>query len=472
MSADGVGTIGFGLAVAALPVVLAGATIVGVIRGAGKLADFISERNRIRNTERMRAEAQRARDLARIDAQERQQISALMERFEERKRQYSASVENLQGQREAKTHALSEDLTKLLSSDISDMRRVEQQALERLEAIEQGWQQQSRIIEDTYSSQLGQVTAEIQEQLITARSNFERMATSTDQTRIRNEAMSQYQMALSAIKAVQIELGYVPDYLNNGIRETETQINQNLFVQAYSLAAEIQLQCFDVIREGLIKLAQRENIEDRIIYQKAILEGAISAARHFEFTYENETLTEDLSRFSPTLFAGIQNRYNSILNTSTNAPAEKLDQLCELNEDFSQWRRMALRQLLCAYAENDYSGTVAAVMEEQGFRVEDYAYEGDVEGRPIHINFVNDVSNDRLTIVLSPNPGNGTLHVDVHHYGDGVDVDTRMQENIRQKLSEKLDISISCERRGEVSNHTEAANLDSIRTINPGMPLI
>ena len=119
---------------------------------------------------------------------------------------------------------------------------------------------------------------------------------------------------------------------------------------------------------------------------------------------------------------------------------------------------------MSAYTENDTASDITAAMEEQGYDMDGYAYEGGEEGNPIHVNFINRISGNKVTVILSPKADG--IHVDVHDYGADGTADVQRQDEIRHLIEETLNIQIHCSGRGTVSSHTQAADLTAVETMN------
>ena len=113
--------------------------------------------------------------------------------------------------------------------------------------------------------------------------------------------------------------------------------------------------------------------------------------------------------------------------------------------------------MILAYSENDKAGVVVDALEAQGFRMEDYAYESDIEGNPMHINLVNDISKERLTVVLTP-ASNG-IQINVHNYGVDGTGNIQSQNMIQQILQNTLGTHGTCHNPGGVSAQTGASDL-------------
>jgi len=464
MSADGIGVLGLAvLAVAAVPVVIAGVSVAGAAYGATKLTQRALDTQRERRRRREAEERRRAAELAKEEAEERAQIERLLQSFSSVRDHYERSAERLRTQRESGMRLLANELSGVLRQGSSDMLQLERQAQQRRSALEQDWQTQNEQLERQYRGQLEQIAGRMKEQVRTGMAQLDRMKDAAKgDIRLREMAESQFQDARAAVKAVSLELGIVPAKLQDSLCHAAEYFNQGMFVNAYSLSSNILLLCYDAISEELSKRAVLEAMEDRIVQRSATLEGLMGASRNFRFSYQGVEYEDDLSRFAPELFTVIADRLRETVDLDAGTPERKLAALQELEEDFGEIMKLAAQKLLYAYAENDSAESITAAMEEQGFEMEDYAYEGDQEGSSIHINYANRISREKLTVVLTP--GKNGLQVDVHNFGDGSSrMDPIRQDRIREKLEQALNISISCFSRGSVSAHTDAADLSKVR---------
>lgn len=464
MSADGIGVLGLAvLAAGAVPVLIAGVSVAGVAYGATKFTQRALDTQRERRRRREMEERRRAEELAIEEAEERAQIEQLLQGFSSVRDNYERSAEHLRMQRESGIRCLSDELSGVLRQGGSDMLQLERYTRQRRSALEQDWQAQHKQLERHYREQLEQTASRMKEQIRTGMARLDRMKVAAEEdARLREMAENQFREARAAVKAVSLELGTIPTDLQDSLRHAAEYFDQGLFVNAYSLSSNILLLCYDAISEELSRRAVLDAVEDRIIQHSAALEGLMDASRNFRFSYQGMEYEDDLSRFAPELFAVISNRLREIVELDAGTPERKLAALQELDEDFGEVMKLAAQKLLYAYVENDGAESITAAMEEQGFEMQDYAYEGDQEGSSIHINYANRVSREKLTVVLTP--GEDGLQVDVHNFGDGSGcMDPVRQDRIREMLEQALDISISCSGRGSVSTHTDAADLSAVR---------
>lgn len=464
MSADGIGVLGLAvLAVGAVPVLISGISVAGAAYGATKLTQRALDTQMERRRRREAEERRHAAEVAMEEAEERAQIERLLQSFSSVRDNYEQFAEHLRTQRESDMHRLSDELSGVLYQGSSDMLQLERHAQQRRSALEHDWQTQSEQLERQYRGQLEQIAGRMKEQVRTGMVQLDCMKdTVKEDTRLREIAESQFRDARTAVKAVSLELGIVPTELQDSLRRVTEYFDQGMFVNAYSLSSNILLLCYDAISEELSRRAVLEAMEDRIVQRSTALEGLMDASRNFRFSYQGMEYEDDLSRFAPELFAVIANRLRETVDLDTDTPERKLVALQELEEDFGEIMKLAAQKLLYAYAENDSAESITAVMEEQGFEMKDYAYEGDREGNSIHINYANRISHEKLTVVLTP--GDDILQVDVHNFGDGSSrMDPVQQDRIREMLEQALNISISCSGRGSVSAHTDAADLSEVR---------
>lgn len=133
----------------------------------------------------------------------------------------------------------------------------------------------------------------------------------------------------------------------------------------------------------------------------------------------------------------------------------------ETDADAVQIAKYSVAKMILAYSENDKAGVVVDALEEQGFRMEDYAYESDIEGNPMHINLVNDISKERLTVVLTPAP-NG-VQINVHNYGSDGMGNVQTQNMIQQVLQKALGHKGTCHNPGGVSVQVSESDLTNTK---------
>ena len=464
MSADGIGVLGLAvLAAGAVPVLIAGVSVAGVAYGATKLTQRALETQRERMRRQEEEGRHRAAELDMEEAEERAQIEQLLQRFSSIRNNYERSAERLRVQRESGMRRLADELSGVLRQGSSDMLQLERHAQQCRSALEQDWQTQHEQLERQYRERLEQTAGRMKEQVQTGMARLDRTKDAAkEDVHLREMAKSQFQEARAAVKAVSLELGTVPVDLQDSLRHAAEYFDQDLFVNAYSLSSNILLFCYDAISEELSRRAVHDAMEDRIVQRSAALEGLMEASRTFRFSYQGPEYEDDLSRFAPELFTVIARRLRETVELDADTLERKLAALQELDEDFGEIMKLAAQKLLYAYVENDSAECITAAMEEQGFEMQDYAYEGDQEGSSIHINYANRISSEKLTVVLTPKEDG--LQVDVHNFGDGSGcMDPTQQDRIREMLEQALDISISCSSRGSVSAHTDAADLSRVR---------
>ena len=464
MSADGIGVLGLAvLAAGAVPVLIAGVSVAGAAYGAAKLTQGALEMQKERRRKRESEERRRAMELAKEEAEERAQIERLLKSFSGVRDHYEQSAERLRMQHESGMLRLADELSGVLRQGGSNMVQLERHARERRSALDQDWQAQNEQLEQQYQREMGQIVDRMKEQVHAGMTQLDCMKdVAREDARLREMAESQFGDARAAVKAVSLELGTTPTEMEDNLRRAAEYFDQGMFVNAYSLSSNILLLCYDTIREELSKRAGLEAIEDRIAQRVAALEGLMDAARNFHFSYQGVEYEDDLSRFAPELFTVIAGRLRETVNLDADTSERKLAALQELEEDFGEIMKLATQKLLYAYAENDSAESITTAMEEQGFEMEDYAYEGDQEGSSIHINYANRISCEKLTVVLTP--GENGLQVNVHNFGDGSSrMDPVRQDRILEKLEQALNISISCSNRGSVSTHTDDADLSRVR---------
>ena len=244
-----------------------------------------------------------------------------------------------------------------------------------------------------------------------------------------------------------------------------------MFDNAYSKASAITIDCYDSLANGLIQREKKYSLLDMIESHVILLNAKIESFKHFTFEYKDESYEEDLTRFSSEIFAAIADRLSNIEKSLTSSNLAELisitHDLEDIKTDIDEVTRISATKLLYAYTENDTAADITSAMKSQGFEMEGYAYERDEEGNSIHINYVNSISNERVTVVLTPSPEG--IRVDIHNYGtssaNGLE-DAVRQDSIRQLIENTLNIHISCSNRGRSSANASASDLNEVQRLN------
>lgn len=470
MSADGFGILGVAaLAIVATPVLIGGAVVAGGVYATGKLVSHIAEEERIKRAVRERREAEKRARLAAEETADRRRIQELMRTYtqlqeaqfsvrQDINRKFVDSYKNFSTELQRSQERLNRGAD-ILTRNAEDDRR-------KLLSL---WTEQTNQQAESYSkgihSSLNNLRDKVQEEKKQFQSFKSRVA---EDSRIRGFAAEQLESAKIIIKTLRIEFGYVPDSLIDGYNSAVNYYNNEMYENAYGVASSVTMECYEVLEKELVEREKKQTLADIIKMQIVELRSRLESMQKFEFDYKGERFEEDLLRFTP--FANsiflqldeIKKKVSDVEKCDFHILTRLQHQLSDIDMDIIDCTKLAAQRLLYAYTENDRASDVTQAMEEQGYDVVGYAYEGGVEGQPIHINFENRVTHGKVTVVLSPSPQNNEIHVDVHDYGADGMADTRRQEELRCLIEKTLAISISCSNKGNVSSNVNASDLKSV----------
>ena len=471
MSADGSGIIGaVVLALAAAPVLVAGAAIAGAVYGTAKLIEHTSNVRQQSEALRKEQERKRAAELAKKTAEERRRINEVLTSFNLMQEKQAESRKRL-------NQKFASELTLATSELESNQRVANANMIDLVRAFEQrssqlftNWKQSSEQLQSAYSDTITASITDMKQKIEQGRSAIASLQCQYDDDRKKEYAKAQIEAAKDAIIALETELGASTTTLVNNLNRAIDYYNQDMFDNAYSIASAVMNDCYDDLASGLKEREKMFSLLD-MLETKAILQKArIASAKHFTFEYKGESYEEDLTRFSPEIFSAINDRLSDIEYRFTAPSIPSLisasHELDEIEDDIDEIIKLSATKLLYAYTENDTASDITSAMESQGFEMEGYAYENDVEGNSIHINYVNTISNERVTVVLTPSSEG--IRVDVHNYGtksSSGQEDVSRQDGIRRLIENTLKINISCTNRGKSSTNTSAANLDEVKRL-------
>ncbi|MEY8330823.1 hypothetical protein AALB81_16120 [Lachnospiraceae bacterium 48-33] len=473
MSADGAGIVGAAvLALATAPILIAGATVAGTVYGTVKLIEHAS--NSRQKSEAIRKE------------QERKKVAELARRTEEESRKINEIISsfNIMQSRQAEArNALNQKFASELSLATSDMKKkslianvnmieIERTLKEHSGQLLSDWQRSSEQLNSSYVATINNSISQMKQTIQQGRTTIVSMQSQTmDDLRKADYTKEQIEKAKIAIIALETEFGVFNRKLKENLNQAIDYYNQGLFDNAYTMASAVVINCYDDLEEGLVQQEKIYSLLD-ILETKTILQKArISSLKSFTFNYKGESYEEDLTRFSPDLFSAINDRIASIENTFSSPDLVSLismsHELDEIETDIDEVTRLSATKLLYAYTENDTAANITSAMKSQGFEMEGYAYESDVEGNSIHINYANYISKENLTVVLTPSTEG--IKVNVHNFGTSSangQEDAVRQDKIRQLIENTLNIRISCTNRGKASTNTNAANLDEVKRLS------
>jgi len=473
MSADGAGIIGAAvLALAAAPILIAGATVAGAVYGTAKLIEYTSNNRQKSEAIRKEQEQRRAAELAKKTEEERRKINEVISNFNSMQARQADARKTLNLKFASELSLAAKEMENNQLTANANMVEIVRFFEKRSSQLLSDWVQSSEQLQSTYSNSITAVVSNMKQTVEHGQSVIASLQSQAmEDSRKREYARAQIEAAKTAILALETELGETTGALITNLNKAIDYYNQDLFDNAYSIASAITIECYDNLAKGLIQREKMLSLLDMNETKVILLNAKIASLKHFTFDYKGESYEEDLTRFSAEIFAAISDRLSSIERNLSSSDFASLisitHEIDEIETDIDEVTKLSATKLLYAYTENDTAADITTAMKSQGFEMEGYAYEKDVEGNSIHINYVNNISQERVTVVLTPSSEG--IKVNVHNYGtssaNGQEDATR-QDSIRQLIENTLNISITCTNRGRASTNTSAANLDEVKRLN------
>lgn len=471
MSADGYGLLAAtALVVVAAPVVIAGAAAIGAVYGAAKLVKNVADRHQRSEALRREQERKKQAELASKNAEERRRIDALLSDFS---LMQERQAQERRAQNERFTSALlsaSKELDRARSEAGANLNRLMEDFERRNTQLFSDWKNSTEQLQATYSARIKSSVSSMKRRLEQGKREIEALRLQHDDGRKRAYAKDQIEAAKDVVLALEAELGVSVDSFVRNLDRAVDYYNKGMYENAYSIAASVMDECYTALEKGLNERERVYSLLDQLEAKATLQKARIDAVRNFDFNYRGERYEEDLTRFSPELFSAVSRRISEIENRFENPNLPSLlaasHDLDEVKGDVDDIIKLSVAKLLYAYTENDTAADITEAMCAQGFEVEGYAYENDVEGNAIHINYYNSISRERVTVVLAPSPDG--IKVSVHNYGDvrlGTQQEATRQDSIRALIENTLNIPISCSNRGAASTHTQAADLQRVKRL-------
>lgn len=472
MSADGFGIFGAAvLALAATPVLIGGAAITGTVYGSVKLTKHIAQQRRKSNAIREQREAEQRAFLAEQEAEERERIQEIVQSYSGLLKTQKAAMDHINKQMIQSYTSFVNEIQEEQTETGQDMGKITADIEGRKKVLFLSWEREIDTQAKTYADSLHNTFAGMKTEINQQVSKFNELKTQMQENaHLQEFASSQLKEAEAAIHAAQMELGSAPDNAVEEYNKAVDYFNKEMYEPAFGIASSIVLECYDYLEEGISNKEKKYALMDLMEARIVELKAQIESMKFFQFEYKNEMYETDLSMYEP-VFAGIISRLERLDVESSDIDGKTLpdftdiqDQLTDIELDIQNCTKLAVQKLLSAYTENDTASDITAAMEEQGYDMDGYAYEGGEEGNPIHVNFINRISENKVTVILSPKADG--IHVNVHDYGADGTADVQRQDEIRHLIEETLNIQIHCSGRGTVSSHTKAADLTAVENMN------
>lgn len=355
-----------------------------------------------------------------------------------------------------------------------EFKEFEENAERRRNQIISEFNNQREALYRAYASQIESTFTEISTKIADAHDGIQAFETLLkDDPRKATIAEEMIETAKTMLALYQIESGESATSLANDLNSAIEYYNSRDYDISYGKASAIVSQCLQRIQET--KMLQREyySLIDDISDKLFIIQERLAKARSVQIPYNDDLIEEDITRFEPVLFMGLQKqllalqkRFEAINGYRRNAIPELrtlLSDFDDLELDVLSISKFALAKCIFAFSENDEAEIVTDALEEQGFHMVDYAYESQTEGNAMHVNYENDISKEKITVVFTPTEHG--VQVMVHNFGadNESNGNAQTQRAIQIALEGKLGRQSKCERLGEKSSNLHSANLDDVR---------
>lgn len=476
MSADfGIIGLGIGLlgaAVAVAPIVGAGYLAYKGVSAASKYA---------KNKQRRKEEERRVQEQLR--QQKRESYYSEMMDMREKYQDALGHYEQLAAQLESQFGRRMEELGSRFEAELGavgagGLRAFERQFEQDKQRIVQDFEEQRRNLEDAYHRELNAAVKDISARFSETGAGLHMASEALKQDMKKAEASrAMLERAQGTLELYRAESGNNAERLSEELRSAERYHNEGSYDMAYSKASGVAAQCLGLIEETKKQQLTFFQLSDSVSDMLFVIDERLAKARQVQFRFGNEIMSEDLTRYEPALFQGIADKLGELkssFNRLGSFKREYIPQLrqlytecASLDEDIVNVAKYATAKMAFGYSENSQAEIVTDALEEQGFEMVDYAYEGDTEGNVMHVNYQNAQTGEQLTAVLTPD-GRG-VNISVHNFGSGIGTGNRKtQEAVQRALEKKLNTSGVCRNPGGVSTERAAAQLANVRAMQRG----
>ena len=458
------------------PLVLTGVAVAGAAAAVSVIAHAAADSSRQAGAVRARRQREQQARLARQSAEDQKAIRELQSYYTALKdRQHAAADQLSQRIAQAAQEAARElqASSKVTAENAAALRR---KAQARAEALTREWSAQNDALLAKYSADLHASFQNVILQVEDCDELMSRINFSVDCRRqIIRAAKAELDAARAAIKTFEVEFGRSPaDAVENYNRAVEYYKN-HIYNNAFSLASDVTLDVRTQIEKALVQQEKDDFLRSTIRAMVQTGQAHIHALENASVPYQGSEYLEDLTRFTPGIFAALKARLQQQEETLNNASSAELAKaradVSELLQDIDSTARTAARQMVYAYNENDAGELIQQAMSRQGYTCTGYAYKHSIEGQPMHINFEKALTGEHVTVELAPDEHG--VAVSLHNFGcqaGGVPTDARVQDALCNELVAALNQSgalrapchASCSGRGVTSSATQAADLHAV----------
>ncbi|MBQ1658261.1 MAG: hypothetical protein II059_00275 [Clostridia bacterium] len=263
------------------------------------------------------------------------------------------------------------------------------------------------------------------------------------------------------------------------LRKASQFLESGNYELSFAESCDCVLQSREVYVDTLDKYeASRRHAGELLIDLTALSEAADTI--EVSFVHKGEELVDDLYRFCPFWFNAVREEVTLIFpmihDGMTDAELTDVQQMIrQARNDYLTVYRHAWDKLLSSYNINDVANNSVSLLHSQGYQVESFGYEsnsdsGGEEGEPLHINFVNPLTNDKITLVVDSDRNN-SVKASLHQFGtsDSSLPDEDKQRCLMNLISEGIGsatgkkVSVTCTSPHRNSQEHEQADIQAQR---------
>ncbi len=401
---------------AAVTAVAAGALVIGMIKGGAAIA-----KAGIRAYKKHRAESEKAEnEMVRraMESVERRKASerTASDRYRKQVRDYKPArapgaearklAETAQQSRrliESETEKLDSELAKRLSQVDTSAPDVEAVGA-RMEAMTEKWQNDR---ENVIKKETDALDLRLRELIRSMEGSYDRLGADNNGRELAETALADAQCVLEGLCGLPGAMTFSKtecSMLLEKLRHASQLFENGSYELSFAESEDLILQCREVYTDTVARYeASVRRASELMLDLTALREAADTTA--VSFVHKGETLTDDLYRLAPSWYDAVREEiaaisplmHEGMTDIEINSVRSRIFQA---RNDYLTVYRNAWTRLLSSYNINDVADNAIDILEAQGYTIEDYAYECDTEGMPLHINFVNRLTDDRITLVI------------------------------------------------------------------------
>lgn len=248
---------------------------------------------------------------------------------------------------------------------------------------------------------------------------------------------------------------------------------------SFAESCDCVLQTREVYADTLDKYEASQRYAGKLLIDLASVSEAADITE-VSFVHKDEKLTDDLYRFCPAWYDAVRSELNAVFalihDGMTDAELTDVKRLIiQARNDYLTVYRYAWDRLLSSYNTNDIANKSVILLHTQGYEVESAAYESGrdkdgEEGGPLHINLVNPITDDRITLVVDADSSDNVT-ASLHQFGtaDSSFPDEDKQRHLMELIGNGIQsvtgqqVSVKCSTPHRNSQEHEQADIQAQR---------